>query len=218
MTDLFVGASKGLAKSLAQTRADTGHEILHISSAESADNDSVRVDWTQVQESDLHRFLMRSPKIDLVFFNQNGSSLSASSFQNHRYETLDLWKQIAHWRQSYFVSCQLPFQVIHSLGDRLDERSRVCWMLSSMVVRHCSDAGYADYIGNKFQNYLIMKNFARAHRSCFFGIDPGDLNDGNDENKLSALLELIDRPVEITNGRVFDSKGSPSALYEIFDQ
>ena len=218
MTDLFVGASKGLAKSLAQIRADTGHEILHVSSAESTDQNGIKVDWKHVRESDLHRFLMRLPKIDLLFFNQNGSSLSASSFQNNRYETLDLWKQIAHWKQSYFVSCQLPFQIIHCLGDRLDEQSRVLWMLSSMVVRHSNDPGYADYIGNKFQNYLIMKNFARAHRACFIGIDPGNLNDGDDENKLSALLELIDRPVEITNGRVFDSKGSPSALYEIFDQ
>lgn len=217
MTDLFVGSSKGLAKSLSQARANAGHEVLHISSSASAGAGALAVDWNRINESDLHRFLTGLPRIDLVFFNQNSSSLSESSFRMDRYQPLDLWKQIAHWRQSYFVSCQLPFQIIHSLGDRLHSDSRICWMLSSMIVRH-PDPGYADYIGNKFQNYLLMKNFASRHQSCFMGIDPGDLNNTNQDIKLSALLQLLDRPVAQTNGRVFDCLGAESSLFTTFDQ
>lgn len=218
MTDLFVGASKGLAKSLSAARVEAGHEVLHISSTTTdSDAHTLTVDWSLVKESDLHRFLNGLPQIDLVFFNQNSSSLSESSFHQDRYQPLDLWKQMAHWRQSYFVSCQLPFQIIHSLGDRLHKNSRICWMLSSMIVRH-PDPGYADYIGNKFQNYLLMKNFAQRHQSCFMGIDPGDLNQTDQSIKVSTLLELFDRPVIQTNGRIFDRMGEESLLFSAFDR
>lgn len=217
MTDIFVGASKGLAKSLSLARSNAGHEVLHISSATPAVAGTLTVDWSGVKESDLHRYLMGLPSIDLLFFNQNSSSLSESSFYMDRYQPLDLWKQIAHWRQSYFVSCQLPFQIIHSLGDRLHPQSRICWMLSSMIVQH-SDPGHADYIGNKFQNYLLMKNFANKHHSCFMGIDPGDLNDIDLDTRVLALLRLLDRPTVQTNGRVFDFLGVESSLFAAFDQ
>lgn len=217
MNELFVGASKGFAKSLQNRRAEEGHRIFNVSGWIATDTDSLQVDWAKINETNLHRWLRQLPKIDLIFFNQNSSSLSESSFRDNTYQDLDLWKQIAHWKQSYFVSCQLPFQIVHSLGDRLHKDSRVCWMLSSMVVRDKSHTGYADYIGNKFQNYIIMKNFAKTHGSCFFGIEPGGINNHHDLEKITVLQHILQRPVDIVNGKVFDSAGSESALFNLFD-
>lgn len=103
-----------------------------------------------------------------------------------------------------------------ALGDRLDQSSRVCWMLSSMIVRHDHDPGYADYVGNKFQNYMLLKNFARQHPSCFLGFEPGNVKGPDISNKISAINEIIARPRAETNGRVFDMTGDRSTLFDMF--
>ena len=219
MSDLFLGAGQGFGQAFKDTRKQTGQQIFEISSCPGPADTHLSVDWAKIDESLVHRFVKDLPHMDLVFFNQNGSSLSALSFQDQAGNILGLWKQIAHWRQSHFVSCQLPFQIIHTLGDRLDERSRVCFMLSSTVVRHGDSLEHADYIANKFQNYLMIKNFARSHPAVFLGIDPGSLAADKDFSaKLAIMQNIIARPRINTNGKVFDLTGNQSSVFRVFDQ
>lgn len=219
MNDLFLGAGQGFGQAFKQARKQAGQAIFEISSSQTSQNTHLPVDWSTVNEAYVHRFLTSLPQIDLVFFNQNGSSLSAMSFQDRSGSILDLWKQISHWRQTHFVSCQLPFQIIHTLGDRLDENSRVCFMLSSTVVRHGASLEHADYIANKFQNYLLMKNFAKSHPAAFLGIDPGNLAADEDFGCRLAMIEhIIARPNAAINGKVFDLKGDESSFFKVFDQ
>jgi hypothetical protein len=219
MNDLFVGAGQGFGQSFKQARKQSGQQVFEISSSVAIADTHLTVDWSTVNEASVHRFLKNLPQIDLVFFNQNGSSLSARSFQDLNGNILDLWQQISHWRQSYFVSCQLPFQIIQTLGDRLTSHSRICFMLSSTVVRHSTSLEYADYIGNKFQNYLVMKNFARSHPSTFLGIDPGSLLTGEDFSaRLEAIQNILVRPRSAINGKVFDLTGNESSVFRVFDQ
>ena len=214
--DLFIGASKGFGLNLKNHREEFGHEICHITSSPSSKKSDLTVDWKTVKESDIHRWITQLPKIDFVFFNQNSSSLSDTSFDPGQNDTLKIWKHISHWRQSYYVSCQLPFQIIHALGSKLDQTSCVCWVLSSMVVKHNHDTKYADYIGNKFQNYMIMKNFSRYHPSCFIGFEPGSLSQENHHDKINNLENIMVRPFGDINGKVFDSHGNESELYRVF--
>lgn len=216
MTDLFVGAGKGIGQGLHQSRFAAGHAIFHITGKDSVDENTFTVDWASVRESDLHKWLRKLPEIDLIFFNQNSSSLSKESFGKDGYDTIKLWKQLKHWNQSHWVSCRMPFDIIHTLSDRLHSESRVCWMLSSLVVRHNHEPEHADYIANKFQNYLMMKNFARNHPSCFLAFDPGDVSGPIHTSKIQIINDILSRPKSEINGHVFDMSGNESEIYKIF--
>ena len=216
MNDLYIGAGKGIGNQLSQQRSAAGHQSFHITGRDHGRARDLVVDWSKLRESDLQRYLSKLPRIDLLFFNQNASSLSAASFESGQYSIIDLWKQTAHWQQSHYVSCLMSFQIIHTLADRLHKDSRVCWMLSSMVIRHDDDPGHADYIANKFQNYLLMKNFSRQHPSCFMGLDPGNANGSDHGTKIKMIQDILGRPTAQINGRVFDMTGQESDLYRVF--
>lgn len=215
MKALFVGAGWNLGQVLRRRLQDQGCEIWHITSAGDAGDDrDLVVDWHSIKESDLQRWLHQLPDMDLVFFNQNSSSLDAGCFTQDRYTVLECWKQIGHWRQSHYVSCQLPFQIIHALGPRLHGQSRVCWMLSCMVARHRHNPGHADYIASKFQNFLMIQNFAQHHPACFLGIEPGGSVRCSDlDSAAQQVQHILEIPVSDANGKVYAMDGELSTLY-----
>ncbi len=211
MTDLYVGGGRGFAAAFAQHRRQQGHQVLTLSS-----QDHNALDWHSINSADLHRRLQDLPQIDFLLFNQNASALEQSCFAPGRYTTLDLWRQTKHWSQSYYVSCQLPFEIMHALGPRLQANTRVCWMLSSMIVDH-SRPGHADYIGNKFQNYMIMLNFAQNHPAICFGLDPGDLRVADHSGQIQGLQDLLLRPRSQIQGRVWTFDGAVSRVSAVLD-
>lgn len=163
----------------------------------------IKVDWSTVKITDIEKFLKMLPNLDLIFFNQNSSALSQGIF--NKVETLDLWKIEKHWAQSYFVSCILPLHIIQTLKQQCNKDTKVAYMLSSYMYAHPADPaqlGFADYIGNKYQNYLTMKNFSLNHPACFFGINPEKLQYVEDDVTISELITFIDTDKNI-NGKVF---------------
>jgi hypothetical protein len=76
-------------------------------------------------------------------------------------------------------------------------------MLSTLIHKHYEQhLQYADYIGNKATNHLIMKNFSLHHNSCFFGLNPDAINDNSSD--LGYLLDFIlNTDTQLLNGRVF---------------
>jgi hypothetical protein len=174
------------------------------------------VDWRKFTIADLELFLKNQPTIDLIFFNQNSSALSSNSFNAGNYPKLELWKQEKSWAQAYFTSCILPFHVIHSLHNKLTAETKVAWMLSSFVYNH-SDINHADYIGNKYQNYLIMKNFSMCFPGCFFGINPDSLDKTNTADNIKILLRTINQPVENLNGKVVFFDGTNDKGFNMFN-
>lgn len=215
MNVLLVGCSKDFGRKLLEHLINQGHCVYHITSSATDLCQELMISWQDVCEAHLHKWVMRLPTVDLIFFNQNGSSLSSDIFKPLVFDTLALWKQMSHWRQTHYTHCQLPFQLIHTLGDKIHDKTKIIWMVSSMVARHRDDPGFADYIANKFQNYLIMLNFSRQHKACFFGIDPGSLHDSVDK-KLQNMQYLFDRPTDQCNGRIFNIDGTESKSYQIF--
>ncbi len=214
MTDLYIGASQGLAAAYQQHRESQGHVCYSVSSRPG--ERTCKVDWSSINTSSLHRWAQTLPPLDLIFFNQNSSALSTGSFAPM--PTLKLWQQVAHWQQSYFVSCQLPYLVIQTLGARISDQTRVVWMLSGMVTRPFADPGYADYIGNKYQNMLIMRNFAQSAPGCFVGIDPGNIATGQLTQQLQGLDRVIALPRDQANGNVFGLDGNRAQNFDMFTQ
>lgn len=217
MNELYIGTGKRFAQELIADRRARGNRVFCISSQEA--EDTFLVDWLTVTAADVHKIIRKLPALDVVLFNQNASSLSAASFEPNQYPTLDLWRQVDHWEQSYFVSCQLPFAIIHGLGSKLNEQSRIAWTLSSMITDHTHDEQYADYIAYKYQNYMIMKNFAHNHPGCFFGIDPGQITkgiatDADFATKVGQYNQLLAKPD--LNGRVWMLDGTVSKTTDQF--
>ena len=208
MKELYIGTSKGFASQAIKKRREQGHEVFCISSQPSTDEYTFTVDWKTVNATDIYKIAKALPALDLILFNQNSSALSSESFVPGAVQTLALWKQLAHWQQSYFVSCQLPFALIHNLESKISSHTRVIWMLSSMIVKHQFGIEHADYIGNKYQNFMIMKNMAQHHTGCFFGIDPGNISGSDFDTKLLQFEELIEKDTKVVAGSVwrFDGK------------
>lgn len=203
MTEIYVGASKGFIHNLVQLRRSTGHQVICISSSSPATSDDIQVNWDTLDSADIHKICKDLPKTDLLFFNQKSSSLSDNSFAPDNFKTLELWKHTKHWTRSYFLSCIMPFELIHGLGTKLSNQSRVGWMLSSMILHHRNNFQYADYIGQKFQNYLLMKNFAQYHPACFFGINPENISTEVYGSKLDNFLKIVSKPCDEINGKVW---------------
>lgn len=214
MTDLYVGSGHGFASHFQQHRLQQGHTCYSVSRR--TGTNTITVDWNTITANSLHRWLQNMPSLDLILFNQNASALSAESFEPA--PALSVWRQTKHWQQSYFVSCQLPWIIIQTLGTRVHAQTRVVWMLSGMVTRPFADPSHADYTGNKFQNMLIMRNFAHTHPACFLGIDPGRIDSGQIQQQTAGLEQVIARPRSESNGRIFGLDGEPAANFDLFDQ
>jgi len=175
------------------------------------------VDWKTINVADIEKFLNTLPEVELILFNQNSSALSEEYFKECYYKTLGLWKQEKVWNQSYFVSCILPFHIIHSLKTKCKINTKIIWMLSSYIYKHTS-IKHPDYIGNKYQNYLIMKNFSEMHRSCFFGINPNNLNTTNTNDGLTNLIKFInDSKLDELNGKVINFDTSIDTNFQNFN-
>lgn len=216
-TALLIGCGSKFGLNFQKTLLNEGWEISSISGT--VDNNSVNqliVDWKKFTVADIELFLKKQSSIDLIFFNQNSSALAADSFKLNNYSTLELWKQEKTWAQAYFTSCILPFHIIHSLKNKLTSETKIAWMLSSFIHSH-SDINHADYIGNKYQNYLIMKNFSLRFPGCFFGINPDSLDKTNTVDNIQTLIRTINQPAANLNGKVLFFDGTADSKFDVFN-
>jgi len=217
-TALLIGCGSKFGLDLLKQLLDQNWKIYSISGSQidlaSKNLTHLTIDWKTVTVANLEKFLRDCPRLDLIFFNQNSSALAKDNFTETYYTTLELWKQEKTWLQSYFVSCILPFHIVHSLGNRCDTNTKISWMLSSYIYRH-SDIGNADYIGNKYQNYVLMKNFSQHHPSCFFGINPDSLANNNTEQNIKNLIAVVDSSDDI-NGTVIKFDKSEDNNFDQF--
>ena len=217
-TALLVGCGSKFGLNLQQKLLSLGWMVNAISGTSGTDSSSrfnqLTVDWKTVTVADLERFLKKQSNLDLIFFNQNSSALSGQSFANDNYTTVELWKQQKTWAQCYFVSCILPFHIVHTLQNKCSKNTKIAWMLSSFVHSH-SNIDHADYIGNKYQNYLIMKNLSQHHDGCFFGINPE--SGLNDSTNIDQLIATMDQPTQLLNGKVLFFNGSADSRFDWFD-
>jgi len=181
MNALLLGCGSKWGLTVQQQLLAKGWTVCSLSSTKLAEQDNLYqdiIDWNTVNQGTIEKFLRLLPTIDFILFNQNGSALSYDNF-NQEVPVIDTWRLEKNWTQQYFVSVILPYHIIKTVS--LNKNSRVAWMLSAFVYQH-TNINHADYIGNKYQNYLIMKNFSRTGDACFCGINPMEL----DQNQTST--------------------------------
>ena len=184
------GSKNGIP--IVQSLLENGFSVKNIGSSEShlKNVTNVQIEWKTIDIAFVHKIIKAEQNnIDFVFFNQNSSTLSSNDF-NHN-DTLAIWQQIKNWSNSHWLSCQLPFLVLHTLKKRLTSRAKVGWMLSSYIDYQKENVDhYPDYSSFKFMNYLIMKNFGKQCNYKTFGIIP-DFKKNTEKDKLKNLITKI---------------------------
>jgi hypothetical protein len=210
MNVLLVGCGKKWGRQLLDSFVDKKHNVYSLSSCIIENIDNYQVNWATTNVAKIEKFLKKLPQLDFVLFNQNGSALNTENF--FQTQTIELWKLEKNWNQQYFNSVILPYHIIQSI--KLKKTTIISWMLSSYVYRH-SNINYADYIGNKYQNYLIMKNFSKTETSCFCGINPTSLYDHEiDTNQF--INNFFNQKIEKLNGNVVYLDGQIDTNFKLF--
>ena len=197
---LLIGCGNKRGERIIKGCESADHIVTNVGSSVSSINTvkNINIDWKDLNLIKLHKILKNiDHQIDFLFFNQNASSLSQIDFTNSK-QTIDMWKLVEGWTRSYWLSCQLPYFVIQTLGEKISTSAKIGWMLSGYIDKNKEGvADHADYSGYKFTNYLIMKNFAKKYE-CF-GVDP----DFETTNKIQNLITDICNNKIKCNGQLF---------------
>lgn len=153
---------------------------------------NIQIEWKNIDIPFIHKTLSKIiENIDFIFFNQNSSTLTTDDFVNNKHNTVFIWQQIKNWSNSHWISCQMPFLVLHTLKDKLHKDSKVGWMLSNYIDYKTNNVEkFVDYSSFKFTNYLTMKNFSKNSNFKTFGIIP-DFNKDGSKNTLRELITEI---------------------------
>lgn len=197
---LLVGCGNTRGEKIVSGCQDAGYIVTNIGQTQSKNGkvNNIKVAWKELSITNLHKILHKiDTKLDFIFFNQNSSSLADKNF-TQTIDTLDLWSLTKNWTQSYWLSCQMPYVLIKTLENKLDDDCKIGWMLSSYIDKDKSGVlDHPDYSGYKFTNYLIMKNYSKKYNT--FGINP----EFESSDKIQKLITNICNGNNKCNGEIF---------------
>jgi len=191
---LTIGCGSGNGKIIVDTLLANDYAVTNIGSSNHPGCDNITVQWQDLDLTDLHKiYRPGSGRIDLVFFNQNASSLEISAFDQDL-NNLQMWKLIKNWQHTHWISCQLPILLLHYLRSNLVRDSKVGWMLSSMMCYDRQDVElYPDYSSQKYFNYLAVKCFRKHYQT--FGIMPDFSLAGSERLLTDIFIQVCSRRV-----------------------
>jgi hypothetical protein len=192
---LTIGCGSGNGKIIVDTLLANDFAVTNIGSSQHPACTNIAIEWQDLDITNLHKIYQPgSCHIDLVFFNQNASSLEISAF-NPGQDNLQVWKLIKNWRHTHWISCQLPVLLLHYLSKNLASSSKVGWMLSSMMCHDRPDVeSYPDYSSQKYFNYLAMKCFSEHYQT--FGIMPDFTLAGSEHLLADIFVQVCNRQVD----------------------
>ena len=197
---LLIGCGNKSGERIINGCIEAGYSVTNIGSGASVipTVNNIEIDWKDLDIIKLHKILVKiNHKVDFIFFNQNASTLSNENFIESK-RTFDTWQLVKNWSNSHWLSCQLPYFLIRTLGENLHSETIIGWMLSGYVNYKAKGVDeYPDYSGNKFTNYLIMKNFSKRFK-CF-GINP----EFEKSDKIPTLIKEICLGKRKCNGDFF---------------
>ena len=197
---LLVGCGNQRGERIVNGCIEAGYSVANIGSGASTipTVNNIKIEWGALDIIKLHKILVKiNHKVDFIFFNQNASSLSNIDFTQLK-KTLDTWGLVKSWGHSYWLSCQLPYFLIKTLEKNLHHETIIGWMLSSYIDKNKEGVEtHPDYSGNKYTNYMLMKNFNTKYQ-CF-GIDP----EFETSDKIQPLIKEICSGSKKCNGKLF---------------
>ena len=197
---LLIGCGNQRGERIVNGCIEAGYSVTNIGSGASAIQtvNNIKIEWKDLDIIKLHKILVKiNHKVDFIFFNQNASSLSNIDFTQPK-NTLDTWGLVKSWGHSYWLSCQLPYFLIKTLEKNLHHETIIGWMLSSYIDKNKEGVEtHPDYSGNKYTNYMLMKNFNTKYQ-CF-GINP----EFETSDKIQLLIKEICSGSKKCDGKIF---------------
>lgn len=197
---ITIGCGSGNSKIIVDTLLANNYTVTNIGSSKHPDCNNITVMWQDLDLVNLHTiYKPPADTVDFVFFNQNASSLESAALAPGQ-EDLQVWKLLKNWQHSHWISCQLPILLLHYLAQNLHPKSKIGWMLSSMMCYDRADVeSYPDYSSQKYFNFLVMKCFGQHYQT--FGIMP-DFTLPNSKRLLADIVSQVcarDLTAEIFN-------------------
>jgi len=188
---VVVGGGQGKGAIIVNTLIENGYSVTNIGSSKHPKCNNITVDWKDIDIPFVQKHCKFDHPIDFIFFSQNASSLSEQNFSLET-KTLETWRLIKDWTHSNWISCQLPFLIVHTLRNNIHEDTKIGWMLSGYI-KHTAigNTVHPDYSSFKYFNYLQMQCFSEQNNFKTFGIYP-DFNIDNSENILyNTIIEIL---------------------------
>ena len=189
---LIIGCGSLHGKDLSESLKNKGYNIYGISGTTTTDPNILTVDWNTCAIPDFEKFLRKLPDIDLIVFNQNSPALTDNYIKLGSVDIFEVWKRAKKWSQSHYVNCILPTHLLHTLAltNKINDHTCVAWMLShSMFGKNPQSP--VDYVGQKYQNYVMIKTLALHNPQIFLGISPGKIDAANSVKKSKDLADFL---------------------------
>jgi len=212
---LLIGCGSKYGKDLAQSLQNKGWAVHGISGTQQSDPDTLTVDWNTCVISDFEKFLRKLPSLDLVVFNQNSPALTEGYSKLGSVDILEVWKIAKKWSQSHYVNCVLPTHILHTLAltHKITNDTCISWILSNgMFGKNPSIP--VDYVAQKYQNFVMLKNMAANNPQIFIGISPGNINTNNSMEQSKCLANFLSHCKKTYSGKLFNQIGNDIVEYD----
>ena len=204
MNALIVGCGSLYGKQLTEQLRKSGYTAYGISGTESAETNTLKIDWNTCGIQDFEKFLRKLPQLDLVVFNQNSPALVDEYIKLNSIDIFSVWKRAKQWNQSHYINCILPTHILHTLAltSKLMDDSTVVWILSKSMIGH-DQSTPVDYVGQKYQNYITLKSLSLHNPQTFIGICPGKLDNNNRSHKAKITTDFLTTATKNYSGKLF---------------
>ena len=189
---LVIGGGSSTGKTIVDYLIENNFSVINIGSNAHPLADNICTDWKNLDIGFIHKNCSRfTHPIDFVFFNHNSSSLCENDFCVESKSTLETWKLIKDWDHSNWLSCQMPFLLLHTIKKNLHKDTKIGWMLSNYIkYDKKGNTDYPDYSSFKYFNYLQMKCFGTMNNFKTFGIYP-NLEVKNSDEILRGIISQV---------------------------
>jgi len=201
---LIIGCGSLYGKDLSESLQNKSYNIYGISSTATPDLNVLTVDWNTCTIPDFEKFLRKLPCLDLIVFNQNSPALTDDYNKLSSVDIFEVWKRAKKWSQSHYVNCILPTHLLHTLvsTNKVSNHTCIAWMLSSSMFGK-NQISPVDYVGQKYQNYIMMKTLAVNNPQIFIGINPGKIDVTNSVKKAKDLTDFLFNNKKEYSGKLF---------------
>ena len=188
---VVVGGGQGKGAIIVNTLIENGYSVTNIGSSKHPTCNNITVDWKDIDISFVQKHCKFNHPIDFVFFSQNASSLSEENFSLDT-KTLETWRLIKDWTHSNWISCQLPFLLVHTMRESIHANTKIGWMLSGYI-KHTAAGNieHPDYSSFKYFNYLQMQCFSEQNDFKTFGIYPDFYIDKSEDILYNTIIEIL---------------------------
>lgn len=189
---LVVGGGQGKGAIIVDALLTHRYNVTNIGASMHARAKNIAVDWKDLDIPWVQKNCKFDQNFDIVFFNQNSSSLCEDDFVLGAHSTLKTWKLLKDWTHSHWLSCQFPYLLLQTIYKNLHSNTKVGWMLSNYIKYDKQGVqNHADYSSFKYFNYLQQQCFNNRNDIKTFAIYPDFGLDNSEQNLYNTIVDII---------------------------